>query len=248
MIQQPSIQQLCIHHVHMGPRASQPDTALTQHWSDTDDTPYQHAGGMGMRSTFLPFLSTSLSLHFLEDPRHPLCWDPDVVYINRAVVTRTQQGLAPLLNILHLEAIRGVCTDQVYGSPQKRLREKGSSKASKHRCQPTAMEPLCLITRYCQDKGYSVSNKRAVTLGSVSRKLARVPPERLSLQKWAFLNWFKTNTSPPHTKSQIPAFKYRSPPSYKRNSGIAQSHNKETQNKHDKRCKNEASRWTELTP
>ena len=142
MIQQPWILELCIHHVYTGPWASELDTALTQHWSDTDDTPHQCAGGMRTRM-LLPFSSTSLCPSFLEDSRHLsaqiLMW---YILLNRVVVTRTQQGLAPLIIILHLEVIRSLRTDKAYGNPHKRLKEKGSSKASKHRCLSMAMEPL----------------------------------------------------------------------------------------------------------
>lgn len=92
------------------------------------------------------------------------------ILLNRVVVMRTQQGLAPLLIILHLEVIRGLCTDMAYGNTHKSLKENGSSKASKQ--MPVHGYGATLITRYCQDKGYSVSTERGVTFGSVSRKLA----------------------------------------------------------------------------
>lgn len=175
------------------------DTALK--WLEGWDV-----GGMGMTSTFLPFSSTSLCLHFFEDPRHLsaqiLMW---YIILNRVVVMRMQQGLAPL-KYTTFRGSQGLThwPTLMYGNPHKRLREKGFSKASKHRCQPMAREPFCPITKYCQDKGYFVSNGRGVTFGSVSRKLAWVPPERLPLPKWAFLNnWFKTNT-PHHTQNPKP--------------------------------------------
>lgn len=104
--------ELCIHHVHTDPWASEPDAALPQHWSNTDDTLHLRAGGIGITSMLLPFSSTSLCPSFLEDPTHLssqiLTW---YILLNRAVVMRTQQGLAPLLNIIltrHMETlIRG---------------------------------------------------------------------------------------------------------------------------------------------
>lgn len=129
MIWRPSIQELCIHHVYTGPWASQLGADLTQHWSDTDDIPHQSAGGMGTTSMLLPFSPTSLCLSFLEYPRHLspqiLMWH---ILLNRVVVIRTQQELASLLHILHLEVVRALHTDQAYVSPQKRSKKKQTPK------------------------------------------------------------------------------------------------------------------------
>lgn len=166
--------------------------------------------------------------------------------LTRAVVTKTQQGLSPLLNIHHLEVIRALCTDQAYGNHHMRLKKKGSSKTSKYRCQSSAMKAL-----WSQDTARTKvalsQTKRRVPFGSVHNWLESHPKD---FHFGSGLSWTivlcRTNT-PTTQKIQNPACKYRRPPRYCRSSGLAQSH-KETQNKCDKRCKNEASRWMELTP
>lgn len=74
--------------------------------------------------------STSLCLSLLEDAKHfstrILMW---YLLLNRVVVMTTQQGLAPLFNVIHFEVIGGLSTEQAYGNPHKKLKEQGSSKA-----------------------------------------------------------------------------------------------------------------------